>query len=497
MVLCSAVAVTACSGDAAAPATAPTTDSAPTLTTVGETTAAVEPTTPALSSSSFKTELPPPALPLRRGVEIDVGTPDLGGLLSGDDWLFAVVPPSTLVRVDPRSGDVARLDLGLGESREGVVRHAYVGGSVWAIGGPFRDTLVEVDPSAMTESRRIVLGDDHSIRQHGRSEGLWLLTLRGVRPVDVSTGEVGDVVALEVDPAGVATAPGAVWVTLPAAAQVARIDTVDGSVELIDTEPGPVGIAVEDGIVWVTHPPTASISRIDASSGRVLGVTDVDIWGVDASVTDIPGFNVTAGAVWALVRLAGSPYEPILVKIDPGTGEVRAARTVQVRGTTWEATDETIWFHRANNSSIVAVDVGEFDDAAPTALSELAAPASSVPEPSPAPTSTPDERAVTDAFERLTDPNVPGDDLALGRLTATRDALLDLLTAQAGGEARLTDVSVDGDRAIARFDVILEGETVLLPGIEFVFERRRETSAWAITDESLCAVAAGVGIACP
>ena len=96
--------------------------------------------TPAPPPTAVEVAFPPPGLPLRPASELAIGAPNLVGLIGGGDWLFAVDPPSTVMRIDPQSGEVARLDLELGESREGPVRQAFVAGSLWAIGGPFRDT---------------------------------------------------------------------------------------------------------------------------------------------------------------------------------------------------------------------------------------------------------------------------------------------------------------------------------------------------------------------
>lgn len=58
-------------------------------------------------------------------------------------------------------------------------------------------------------------------------------------------------------------------------------------------------------------------------------------------------------------------------------------------------------------------------------------------------------------------------------------------------------MEVDGDTGTARFDVMVEGDTVVLPGLELVFRRNADTTSWTITESSLCVVANGVGIACP
>lgn len=478
--------------------TTPASEPSPTPPTSSPISTYTSPPTSAASPGRPTVEFPPQALPLRADGEITLGQPDLVRLAAGGEWLFAVEPPSVVIRIDPDTGDTERLDLDLGSSREGPVRHAYAADALWVLGGPFRDTLVEVDPVTMTETHRIQLDQDHAIRHGGPVDTLWLTTLRGVRPVELSTGEVGDIVPVEVDPAGIAVDGTDVWVTLPAAAQVARIDALDGSVELIDTEPGPSGIALTDDTVWVTHPPTASISRIDAVTGQTLGVVDLDIGAGTASVTNIPGLNVSDDSVWVLTRLDGSAYRPIMIRLEADTGHVRSARTIQVEGNTWTATGGQLWFHRADSGSLVAVAIDDFDDAPPTDLgapTSTTTPSNDPPPPSAAPTA--DEREIADAFEAFVDPTVASDTLDIGPLAAVRDELVQLLEAQVGGEALVSEVVVEGDTGAAVFDVVVEGDTVILPGLEFAFERTPGASTWAITESSLCAVAEGVGITCP
>jgi hypothetical protein len=413
-------------------------------------------------------------------------------------------PPSTLVRIDPASGVADALDLGLGESREGVAAHAYVGASVWVLGGPFRDTLVEVDAASMGEIRRIQLDNDHGIRQQLPGDELWLTTLKAVRRVDVDTGVVDPPVELEVDPTAGALVVhgGAVWVPLPSAAQVARIDSITGEVVSIDTEPGPGSITAADGIIWIAHSPTASVSRIDASTGEVVGVTDVDIAGGTASVSAVPAIQATATAVWAIVRFAGSPFGDSIVRLDPATGEVDGARTIPFPSNTWEARDGELWIHRANRGSLVAVDVDGFRDAPATSISDLL-PIGSVPATAPTPSATnpsatnPADSSLADAFARLTDPTVPATELGLGELAPVRDEMLALLGAQPGGELRVVELDPGADDGVVRFDVVVEGDTTILPGLEFVFERTSADEGWIVSVESFCDVASGVGLACP
>lgn len=420
MLLAATVALGACASEdserAAEAVAASTTEAVLSSTAPAVTTSAPPPTSAATDAASTSStipvavEFPPPALPLLPESQLSIGEPDLLNMVEGGEWLFAMRPPSVLLRIDVSSGEVVPLDLGLGESPEGSARSAYVDGSVWVIGGPFRDTLVEVDPVEMIEVRRIHLDDDHAIRQQEPADRLWLTTFRAVRPVDVVTGEVDGSVPLEVDPASIAFADDVVWVTLPLAAQVARIDH-DGRIDLIDTDPGPGAVVIRDGVAWVAHSPTASISRIDVATGEVLGLTDVDIGGDAAAVTNIPGLDATDDSVWVFVTFGGTANDSAMVRLDADTGEIRSARSIQVVGWTWEATDDEIWMHREADGSIVAVDVEQFDAGPETALEALATP-STAPSIAPStieapPARTVAEEDVADAFGQFVDVEVP------------------------------------------------------------------------------------------
>jgi hypothetical protein len=471
-----------------------------TASPVSERGAPVSVSTPRPSTSpDVPIVFPPPDLPLVVSSELDVGVPDLLALKHGGEWLFGMGTPSTLVRIDPVTGVVDALDLGLGESIEGAAGHAYVGDSVWVLGGPFRDTLVEVDAATMVEILRIRLDDDHGIRQQLPSDELWLTTLKAVRRVDVDAGAVDPPVELEVDPsAGALVAHGgAVWVPLPSAARVARIDTTTGEVTTIDTEPGPGSITAADGTIWVAHSPTASVSRIDAPTGKVVGVTDVDIAGDVASVSAVPAIQATADAVWVIVRFAGSPFRDAIVRLDPVTGQIDGSRTIPFPSNTWEARDGELWVHRANRGSLIAVDVDGFSDAPATWISDLL-PVGSAPTTAPTPNAgSPADASLADAFERLTDPTVPAAELGLGELAPVRDEMLALLGAQPGGELRIVELDLDEDNAVVLFDVVVEGDVSIMPGLEFVFERASSDERWVVSAESFCDVADGVGLACP
>jgi len=439
---------------------------------------------------------PPPGVPLDVDSELFVG--DVTRLRDGGRWMFGMRVPSTLVRIDPVAGEVVELDLGLGESRAGSAQHVLVDELVWALGGPLRDTLVAVDPGSMTEVRRIQLDDDHSLPTNTPTDALWLASLRSVRQVDPPNGSVGDPIALETDVSTIAADDAAAWASLPAAAQVARIEAATGEATPIDTEPGPDQLVLHGTTLWVGHPPTGSISRIDTTNGRVVGVTDLDVSGGEAAVTLVTGLRPAPEGLWALVRFDGSPYPPVLVLLDGATGDILGARTIDLDNDTGTNHAGEFWLHRADSGTLVRVDAEAFLDGPPTSVEELAAPTTVDPVASTiAPTdSSPETDEVAATFAAFIDPAGDSSTLGLGDLAPVRDDLLVLLTAQVQGEARVTEIIVDDDQATVTFDVVVEGDIVVVPGIDLTFDRMAD-GTWSADPDSLCALAAGVGVECP
>ena len=441
---------------------------------------------------------PPAGLPLIDGSRLEVGA-DLLALRQVGPWLVAVAPPSRVVRIDPAGGARAELELEIGESRSGPPQLATGAGSVWALGGPFRDQLVEIDLDAMEVLDRITLDDDHSLV--GGDTALWLTTRRGVRTFDPVERTMGEVIDLPVDPAGAAVDDdGALWIALPTAAQVAQV-TTDGRLRLVDTQAGPQLVAVSEGVAWLTHPPTIEISRIDVTSGAVLSVTDVDVATGATIASTIRGFRLGPDDAWAFVRYDGSPHPPVLVRLDGASGSVSGARSVTLEGNTWTRTDDALWMHDAGSRALWQVDVSGFADAPATDLGRDPA-TSDTPTTSTAITTTTTtittsltEREVAAAFDRFLDADVDAAEIGIGHLAAVRRALLDLLAAQEEGAARVASIDRSGDTATVVFDVVVSGGTVILPALELEFERS-DDGAWIPTDDSTCSIAEGVGVAC-
>ncbi len=482
---------------------------APTVSTPSVAATPGSATTAARSSTSTSTTsvAPPttavvrnqlPSLPLP-GFAFDVGSEfeivrDLRGLAAAGELMFAFTPPATIWRIDPRQKAAESAELGIGPSVGGAPSWVVADEALWLVGGAFRDQLIEVDTTAMTEVRRIDLGDDHSVAAANATD-VWLMTAHELRRFDVVSGTLDPPVELVVDPGSVVIAPnGSVWVSLPAAAQVARVDPATGRVDTFDVAPGPGWIAADRTAVWVSHPPIASVSRLDPRSGETIEVIDLDLSNGVVASAQTGSLQVTDDGVWVTVSFPGSQYRSAFVLIDPSGGDVRA-RSVQFDSHTWEAVDGAIWIHRLDGGSIVRSSLDDLDDATPTDERDLLSIITTTTTSSPAtPTEvSADERPLLAALDMVLDASVPAADLGLEAQSDARRDLIELASAQAELRIELNSLTVDDETATTIFDVMIEGDTVILPAVDLEW-RRIGDETWHLDPASFCRLAAGVGI---
>jgi YVTN family beta-propeller protein len=114
-------------------------------------------------------------------------------------------------------------------------------------------------------------------------------------------------------PAGIATAPGAVWVTNSGDATVHRFnpDTfTQGPIQPFNVAAGPTGITYARGAIWVANAGDAVVTRIEPSSGATLQIP----------VGEGPSALASgSGAIWVANTSAGT-----VSRIDPTTNRVVA-----------------------------------------------------------------------------------------------------------------------------------------------------------------------------
>src|SRR5690606_14346050 len=196
---------------------------------------------------------------------------------------------------------VDSLELAIGPSVGGAPSWAASDETVWLIGGAFRNELIEIDMATMTEVRRVDLENDHSVAV-ATPTAVWLTTARAVRRFAAVSGTLEPAIDLVVDPGGVAVAPdGSVWVSLPLAAQVARIDPSSGDHDTFDVAPGPGWITVDHRSVWISPPPIASVSRLDPLTGDTIEVIDLGFSAGTVASVQTGALQAVEGGVWVVV----------------------------------------------------------------------------------------------------------------------------------------------------------------------------------------------------
>lgn len=475
----------------ATPGPSTTTASSSTSSSIGSITSSTT-----VTSDGQLPTLPLPAFAFEVESEFEV-VRDLRGLAAAGGRLFAFTPPDTMLRIDPARRAVESMELGIGPSVGGAPSWVVSDDTMWLIGGTFRNQLIAVDTTTMTEVRRIDLDDDHSVAAATATD-VWLMTAHAVRRFDIVSGTFDPPIELDVDPAAVTVAPdGSVWVSLPVAAQVVRVDAASGSVDPFDVAPGPGWIVVDHAAVWVSHPPIASVSRLDPLTGETIEVIDLDLSAGAVASAQTGALQSTDDGVWVAVSFPGSRYRSAFALIDPSGGVV-GARSVQFDSHTWEAVDGAIWIHRLDGASIIRSSLDDLDGAAPTDEHDLLPIETSTAATTTTTTASPaagseDERTVLAALDMVLDASVPASDLGLEPQADVRRDLIELAAAQA--ELRIEPISLDigHETAITIFDVLVEGDTVILPAVEL--EWRRADGTWHLDPASFCRLAAGVGIA--
>lgn len=145
------------------------------------------------------------------------------------------------------------------------------GGFVWTANSD-AGSVTRIDPaSGATAEFRVDGQPGTTVAGHGK---IWVWNWSSaVTPVDVATGQVGDLVRTELDFAAVAAGPDYLWFTAPATNVVGRIDMRTGQ---FDTRTIPVGrrpgpIAVDGGKVYVLNREDRSLTTIDEQSATVIG----------------------------------------------------------------------------------------------------------------------------------------------------------------------------------------------------------------------------------
>jgi YVTN family beta-propeller protein len=156
-----------------------------------------------------------------------------GSVAIGPGSVWAVFGDSTLARIEPSSGSVARTGRA-GQNPAGIVVD---GGSVW-VSNAGEAKVTRYSPAAFNE---------------GELEPYTV----GGRPTGIAAGE------------------GAIWVANNASNSISWIDPNSGSVDSIDVGRRPTAITVAKGAVWVVNKGAGTVSKIDPETKNVERTIDL------------------------------------------------------------------------------------------------------------------------------------------------------------------------------------------------------------------------------
>jgi len=175
-------------------------------------------------------------------------------------------------------------------------------------------TVIGIDPKTARVAATYSLKGLHAVEEGslGAGEGgVWVVTsASSLVRVDPSTGAT-KVYPLPGFAAGVRAGLGSVWVTVPSAGQVLRIDPKDGSViSTITAGPEPRFLTIGSGSVWVQNNGDGSVTRIGAD-GVVKDTIRVSTAAVDGGDIAFGG-----GFVWPRISAA------LIAKVDAATGRL-------------------------------------------------------------------------------------------------------------------------------------------------------------------------------
>jgi peptide/nickel transport system substrate-binding protein len=186
------------------------------------------------------------------------------------------------------------------------------------------------------------------------------------------------------DPAGLAVADGALWVSDASNRVVDRVDTRSKTVvDTIGVGNGPTAVAVSGGTVWVVNSLDATVSAIDAKNDKVIGTTPVGglpnalatgddgVWVANSSSASVSRIDPVSHRVTATIPVGNEPsalaviggdvwvanaLDGTLSRIDAATNSV--TETIQVGGqpNALAADGGTMWVGDAVGDHVSEID---------------------------------------------------------------------------------------------------------------------------------------------
>jgi hypothetical protein len=221
--------------------------------------------------------------------------------VSGNVDLPSVAPPSS-APLATASGDAAFSTVGVARSPAGHDLFPVVtvgAGSLWVLGAPAIDTLVQIDPARLRVMRTLRLPAAATGLVAGPA-GVWVTTDTGLLiGIDAVTGRVGRTLRLGAGRVWAAAGRDSTWVSAPDG-RILRLDAAGASTATVTGGGGP--IAVKDGSVWIRTDRT--LIRLDERTARSLQRTDI-------------GTSGDVAIAWALPSIVSLGYDDLDALVAP------------------------------------------------------------------------------------------------------------------------------------------------------------------------------------
>ena len=294
------------------------------------------PNTP-LASVQTTTPGTPPETPTsdqdRIAARLEVASPS--NMTSGDELLW-VISGNSIVRIDPKTGQLAGEPIRPGVQAEDI---AFGEGSLWVTTVGSGDLGVPNDTDAVS---RIDPGTGETLAMIKVSRGpmslaftpqaVWVVNFGlgdTVIRIDPNTDQIlGEPIVTGRAPLSVAVGEGSLWVANHDAHTITRIDLATNQVVANITVPSePHRVAYGEGAVWVANWHVNSVSRIDPQTNQLMG---------EPIPIGFPAGNMAAGlgSVWVTSDYRGpadgAPEDVVLVRIDPQSNQ--AVETIPLGG---------------------------------------------------------------------------------------------------------------------------------------------------------------------
>ncbi len=229
-------------------------------------------------------------------------------MADGTAWLTNA---TGIVRLDPETGAPGET-VPIEGSTCTALDEGY--GSVWAATCE-NHSLTRIDPVAREVVTRIELPTEKDVAEEGSvaagEGGVWVVTTDPLLvKVSPKRNEVEGTWPLPPGAAAVRAGLGWLWVTVPEANQLLRIDPADPTTMIeIPVGGGPRFLAVGEDAVWTMDARDGTVTKVleDGSVAATIKVADQPIRGGD--------ITVGGGSVWART------WDSLVVRIDPETGE--------------------------------------------------------------------------------------------------------------------------------------------------------------------------------